>query len=65
MQVEQIQNTARVFNNSTLIAFLTETVFGLGADALNPITVAKISALKEWPSFDTLMLLKVAYDDIK
>ena len=35
-----------------LVAFPTETVYGLGANALNPLAVAKIFELKERPSFD-------------
>ena len=47
-----------------LTAFLTETIFGLGAKAHNPIAVAKIFAFKEWPLFDLLMDIKLGYDDI-
>jgi L-threonylcarbamoyladenylate synthase len=38
------------------VAFPTETVYGLGADALNPEAVAKIFILKERPSFDPLII---------
>jgi L-threonylcarbamoyladenylate synthase len=65
MHIDQNQNAARIIYNDGLIAFLTETVFGLGAKALNPIAVTKISELTEWPSFNTHMLLRVGYDDIK
>ena len=38
-----------------LVAIPTETVYGLGADALNPDAVAKIFAAKERPEFDPLI----------
>jgi L-threonylcarbamoyladenylate synthase len=39
-----------------LIALPTETVYGLAADALNPIAVAKIFEAKERPRFDPLIV---------
>jgi L-threonylcarbamoyladenylate synthase len=39
-----------------LVAFPTETVYGLGANALNPNAVAKIFEVKERPSFDPLIV---------
>ncbi len=39
-----------------LVAFPTETVYGLGADATNPIAVAKIFAAKRRPSFNPLIV---------
>ncbi len=44
---KDIQNAALIIKNGGLVAFPTETVYGLGANALNPIAVAKIFALKE------------------
>lgn len=38
-----------------LVAFPTETVYGLGADASNPIAVARIYAAKGRPSFNPLI----------
>jgi L-threonylcarbamoyladenylate synthase len=49
MDIEKIQTAARIINEGGLVAFPTETVYGLGANALNPIAVAKIFALKERP----------------
>jgi L-threonylcarbamoyladenylate synthase len=46
------------------VAFPTETVYGLGANALNPVAVAKIFALKERPSFDPLIVHIASLDDI-
>lgn len=38
------------------VAFPTETVYGLGANALDPVAVARIFAIKERPSFDPLIV---------
>src|ERR1043165_9910615 len=38
------------------LALPTETVYGLAADALNPIAVAKIFEAKERPRFDPLIV---------
>jgi L-threonylcarbamoyladenylate synthase len=38
------------------VAFPTETVYGLGANALDPVAVARIFAVKERPSFDPLIV---------
>src|SRR5437867_7983319 len=39
-----------------IVALPTETVYGLAADALNPIAVAKIFEAKERPFFDPLIV---------
>jgi L-threonylcarbamoyladenylate synthase len=39
-----------------IVALPTETVYGLAADALNPIAVAKIFEAKERPGFDPLIV---------
>ena len=39
-----------------LIAFPTETVYGLGADGFNPLAVAKIFETKKRPAFNPLIL---------
>jgi len=48
-EIEKIRIAAKVIKNSGLVAFPTETVYGLGADALNPEAVAKIFEAKERP----------------
>lgn len=47
------------------MAFPTETVYGLGANALNPVAVAKIFALKERPSFDPLIVHIASLNSLK
>lgn len=51
-----IAQAAEVLRSGGLVAFPTETVYGLGADGLNPIAVAKIFEAKQRPSFNPLIL---------
>lgn len=51
-----IQHAARLIREGKLVAFPTETVYGLGANAFNPDAVANIFRLKERPSFDPLIV---------
>ncbi len=51
-----ISKAARIIKNAGLVAFPTETVYGLGADGLNPIAVAKIFETKSRPKFNPLIL---------
>ncbi len=51
-----IEAAARYIREGKLVAFPTETVYGLGANALDPLAVAKIFELKERPSFDPLII---------
>jgi L-threonylcarbamoyladenylate synthase len=51
-----VHHAAEVLRNGGLVAFGTETVYGLGANALDPIAIAKVFAAKERPSFDPLIV---------
>lgn len=53
---EEIRKAAEIIKKGGLVAFPTETVYGLGADALNPKAVARIFEAKERPSFDPLIV---------
>lgn len=53
---EQIEKAASLIREGKLVAFPTETVYGLGANALDPMAVARIFDLKERPSFDPLIV---------
>lgn len=53
---EGIKEAAEVIKRGGLVAFPTETVYGLGADALNPGAVVKIFEAKERPFFDPLIV---------
>ena len=48
-----------------IVAFPTETVYGLGADGLNPAAVAKIFEAKQRPSFNPLILHISSRDQLK
>ncbi len=51
-----IEIAARYIQEGKLVAFPTETVYGLGANALNPLAVSRIFELKDRPSFDPLII---------
>jgi L-threonylcarbamoyladenylate synthase len=51
-----IKQAAQIIKLGGLVAFPTETVYGLGADGLNPIAVAKIFEAKKRPTFNPLIL---------
>lgn len=51
-----IAKAAAVLRAGGLVAFPTETVYGLGADGLNPAAVARIFEAKERPPTDPLIL---------
>jgi L-threonylcarbamoyladenylate synthase len=53
---ENISRAAEIIKQGGLVAFPTETVYGLGADGLNPIAVAKIFEAKKRPAFNPLIL---------
>lgn len=54
--LNNIDKAAKYIREGKLVAFPTETVYGLGANALNPLAIAKIFELKERPSFDPLII---------
>ncbi len=51
-----IRQAAQIIKSGGLVAFPTETVYGLGADAFNPFAVARIFEVKKRPSFDPLIV---------
>ena len=51
-----IQKAAAILRDGGLVAFPTETVYGLGANGLNPVAVARIFEVKQRPAFDPLIL---------
>ncbi len=52
----EIDRAARVLRTADLVAFPTETVYGLGANALDASAVAGIFAAKQRPEFDPLIV---------
>jgi L-threonylcarbamoyladenylate synthase len=51
-----IKEAAKIIRNGGVVAFPTETVYGLGADALNPLAVARIFEIKARPRIDPLIV---------
>jgi L-threonylcarbamoyladenylate synthase len=62
---DKILLAASFIQAGKLVAFPTETVYGLGADALNPSAVLKIFELKERPAFDPLIIHISEISDLK
>ncbi len=54
--VDSIAKAASILKSGGLVAFPTETVYGLGASALNPQSVARIFEVKNRPSFDPFIV---------
>ena len=52
---ENISRAAAIIRDGGLVAFPTETVYGLGGNALSARSVAKIFQAKQRPSFDPLI----------
>ena len=53
---EAIRQAAGIIRAGGIVAFPTETVYGLGANGYNPLAVARIFEVKRRPSFDPLIL---------
>lgn len=53
---QALERAAELLRRGGLVAFPTETVYGLGADAFNREAVARIFAAKQRPSFDPLIV---------
>lgn len=60
-----INEAADIIQQGGLVAFPTETVYGLGADAFNAAAVANIFKMKERPSFDPLIVHIVDVADLE
>jgi L-threonylcarbamoyladenylate synthase len=54
--LEAVQRAAAILRAGGTVAFPTETVYGLGANALDDQAVAKIFAAKQRPSWDPLIV---------
>lgn len=60
--MSSIQQAAVALKSGQLVAFPTETVYGLGADAENPVAVAKIYSVKQRPT-DHPLIVHIADKD--
>lgn len=56
VDLEGIERAAAILREGGLVAFPTETVYGLGANALHAEAVAKVFAAKGRPSFDPVIV---------
>ena len=52
----ELREAAVILRNGGTVAFPTETVYGLGANALDPRAVARIFEIKQRPRFDPLIV---------
>ncbi len=53
---QAIDQAAEIIKKGGIVAFPTETVYGLGADVFNPLAVARVFEVKQRPSFDPLIV---------
>jgi L-threonylcarbamoyladenylate synthase len=61
---EALEYAARTISNGGLIAFRTDTFYGLGADPLNPHAIRKIRDLKSREEAKPILLLISDYDKV-
>lgn len=61
---EILQEAGKILRDGGLVAFPTETVYGLGGDALNPLSSQKIYAAKGRPSDNPLIVHICKWEDI-
>jgi L-threonylcarbamoyladenylate synthase len=61
-RAEAIAEAARVLAAGGLVAFPTETVYGLGADATNSTAIARLYAAKGRPAFNPLIAHVTNFD---
>lgn len=60
-----ISKCGRILREGGIVAFPTETVYGLGADALNPKAIKKVFAAKGRPSDNPLIIHVSRVEDIE
>ena len=60
-----IEEAAEILRNGGLVAFPTETVYGLGADALQEEAARKTYAAKGRPSDNPLIVHIADYEDLR
>jgi len=62
---ESLQQAAQILRKGGLVAFPTETVYGLGADAFNAEAIAKVFEVKNRPRFDPLIIHIASLDTLE
>ncbi len=63
--LNNLEQASALLKAGRLVAFPTETVYGLGADAGNSVAVAGIFKAKQRPSFDPLIVHIASFDQIR
>lgn len=64
IDIERLEKSARILKNGGTVTFPTETVYGLGANALDEDAVKKIFEAKGRPSDNPLIIHIARYEDI-
>jgi len=64
LNINQLNIAAEIIQNGGIVAFPTETVYGLGANALNENAVNKIFTAKGRPSDNPLIVHIANHDDV-
>ena len=59
---EGIKEAAEILTGNGIVAFPTETVYGLGANAFSEEAVTKLYKIKRRPSFNPLIIHVSSYD---
>ena len=62
---EEIEKAAEILKDGGLVAFPTETVYGLGVDAFNLFALAKVFEVKCRPHFDPLIIHIAGIDSLE
>jgi len=65
IDIEKMQEAASLIQQGELVAFPTETVYGLGADALRPEASAKIYEAKGRPSDNPLIIHICKFEELE
>ncbi len=55
-QMEILEKASQLLHRGAVVAFPTETVYGLGANALNSLAVAEIFRVKDRPATNPLIV---------
>lgn len=62
---DEVKQAAHYIQQGELVAFPTETVYGLGASALNPQAVKKVYQVKGRPSDNPLIVHVTSFEQVK
>jgi L-threonylcarbamoyladenylate synthase len=65
VSAKSLEKAADIIRCGGIVAFPTETVYGLGADAYNPDALSKVFAVKGRPLFDPLIIHIAAVETLE